>query len=1252
MRIIIFSHGMHQAFFGLNLNWYHIHIKPQFHSIFTQASLLLSGGPCLTSLAANNQSHGDSPLPQPRENFRGIAKSVIAKCSHLRVNDGNRGESLVGLSLKDYFLRLSNLSPDTVRRFWRVSVLRPQDVLDILLGFEFHSAKSGVELEEVKSLWGVFQWASEQHRDFQHLPLSCKTMAKMLVRVGMFGQAECLLSRLDGEGVLLDCHEIFSDLIEGYVAECDFGRAVMSYDRMKTLGLLPSFSCYRSLIDLLVQMNEVQFAYGAFLDMIKVGMGRTAAEHGMFDNVERLLCMDGKIQEARELAIKGYVYGVKPNNLVLDAIVNGYCQKMDYDDILSFLVEIRGVPDVAIGNKAIRSLCRNFGSQRAYVFMQELEQLGFCPNNITFGILIAQTSSEGMLRDGFILLSEMLSRNLKPDVNTCNALMSALFKEDMWKQPFDILLEMKDWGVTPEISTFKVLLAGALKAKQIGKVRAVVGLMEDHGLTPVLSPENHLSTALAFLGLNPLVVKIRRDNDSQFSKTQFYDDLGNGLYLETDVDKLEKSLTRVLDDAMFPEFNSLVFKNCQKGDPMVALQMVDEMAQWGQVLSVSAASALVNKLSTSQMNIKMLNSLLENIPYPVYQLHIGALNKLIQKFGKRGFTYKAKIIFNKMLQMKLEIDSDTYSSILISSYKKDDLKSFHQCWQLARDGNWLPQRKDGRALLDCLCQSKLLEEALELLEIIILDCRYHPMDTFPDFFQKLCSRGLTSIADVLAKEVQKLGLVLDDESYNHLMSGFCKEKKLGEAFVLLDALFAKKFDPSLISAPLLIRQLCLSGYFDKAILLKERCLEKHPSGLVLIYQALIDGLCTMGMVGEAFIFFQDIMQRKLADNDMHNMLILGYSQDSDPTRLRGLLGVMIRNNITISISSYRSLVQREYAAGKFSMALSLKKLMVGDCGPPSITLYHILMFYVCQLQESGLLKKLVKEIQDSGLQLDGISYNLIIEGFANSKDVSHSLWYLNAMISKGFKPNNRCLRKVMGVLLSFGKAEKVLELNQEMESRGWVHGSVVQINIVEALMMSGRLSEALKFLDRITSKGLIPDKVDYNFITKQLCQHGELSKAADLLNIMTRKGSILDSTSFDYLIHGLCRIRKLDTALDYHSEMLCRNLTPNNTTWTMLVRELCEIGRVAEAEELLQLMGERGEVPSKEMYSAVLNRYRSENNLRKASQVLKAMQESGYEPDFETHWSLIRNFSHPNNNKDERGFLSRLLSGTGFGKKH
>ena len=76
------------------------------------------------------------------------------------------------------------------------------------------------------------------------------------------------------------------------------------------------------------------------------------------------------------------------------------------------------------------------------------------------------------------------------------------------------------------------------------------------------------------------------------------------------------------------------------------------------------------------------------------------------------------------------------------------------------------------------------------------------------------------------------------------------------------------------------------------------------------------------------------------------------------------------------------------------------------------------------------------------------------------------------MISKGLKPSNRSLRKVISSPCDAGDLQKALELSQEMRFRGWIHDSAIQTSIVESLLLCGKVQEAETFLEWMGEESL------------------------------------------------------------------------------------------------------------------------------------------------------------------------------------
>ncbi|WVY92742.1 hypothetical protein V8G54_031830 [Vigna mungo] len=1147
--------------------------------------------------------------------------------------------------LKPHLLELSLVIPEATRTCWRLPALGPSHVLHLLQSLQSRR----VTLEKVRSLWEIFKWGAHTNAgfDLKHHSQSHEIMASLLVQVGLFKEAEELLFALEN-------NEIFDDLIKGYAGAREWEKGVFVYEFMKGRGKVPSRDCYGVLVDLLVKVKRTSLAYGLAFDLVDLGVPLSGDELRALEMVMVQLCVGGRIQEARNLVKKVLVLNCEVSSLVFDEIAFGYCDRRDFKDLVSFFVEIKRVPSVKAANSVMNSLCRNYGVERAGLFLQELESLGFSPDEVTYGILIGWSCREGKMVNALSCLSAMLSKCFVPHMYSYNALISGLFKVGMVDLAREIVDEMIERGTLPDVSTFRVLMAGYCKCRKFDKVKSLVHEMESRGLVKLSLMENPISKAFLILGFDPLSVKLKRDNDGELSKTEFFDDVGNGLYLDTDVDEYEKHLTLDLEESMVPNFNSFVGKECSNGNLKKALILVEEMLCWGQELLLPEFSKLVRQLCSSRSQTTSMIHLLEKMPRYAHKLDPETLNLVVQAYNKKGLLSKAKTTLDEMLQNKFQVTNETYTAILMTLCKKGNMKDFNFYWDVACRNKWSPGLEDFKSLLVLMCHQKMLKEASRFLEIMLLSHPYLKSDICHVFVEVLSGKGFTDIVLVALKQLQPR-FILDDTGYNNLLRGLCNEGNFSLAFTVLDDMLDRSLAPCLDISVLLIPKLCKAQRYDKAIALKDILLKEHHSFSHAIDCALMRGFCNMGSIGKAEAMFREMLSKGFSpDEEVCNMLIQGHCQANDLRKVGELLAVAIRKSWVLPLTSYRNMVRSVCRKGGVWFALSLKNLMLAQCALDGHIIYNILIFYLLSAGNSLAVNKILAEMEEKKVVLDEVGLNFLVYGFLQCKDLSHSLSYLAIMISKGFKPSNHNLRKVISSLCDAGDLQKALKLSQEMRLRGWIHDSAIQTSIVESLLLSGKIKNAETFLDRMGEESLTPDNINYDYLIKCFCQHGKLNNAVHLMNTMLRKNNIPISTSYDFLIIGYCAQNKLDIAMDFYSEMLNWNLKPRIETVEMLVQRSCQDGKTELAEQFLVDMSHGGETPTRKMYCTVIKSYHMEKNLRKASELMQAMQENGYQPDFETHWSLISNLNSvkaKDTDNGGKGFLSRLLSKSGFLQK-
>ena len=189
------------------------------------------------------------------------------------------------------------------------------------------------------------------------------------------------------------------------------------------------------------------------------------------------------------------------------------------------------------------------------------------------------------------------------------------------------------------------------------------------------------------------------------------------------------------------------------GNFRAALELVNEMIQWGQEISLPVFSVLVKGLCSSHFHIKTVTKLLEKMPEFANQLGQETLNLLVQAYSKKGLTNGGRLILDRMHQRHLIGKNEAHTALIMSLCKKGNLKDPHGCWEIAQRNKWLPGLEDCKALVGCLCQREMLVEALQLLECMLVYNPHLGLDIFSEFLETLCVRGFTGVAHLLLDEI-------------------------------------------------------------------------------------------------------------------------------------------------------------------------------------------------------------------------------------------------------------------------------------------------------------------------------------------------------------------------------------------------------------------------------------------------------------------------------------------------------------------
>ncbi|EMS55454.1 hypothetical protein TRIUR3_05046 [Triticum urartu] len=1027
----------------------------------------------------------------------GIGKLIVSKCSF--IFDTGRDTFEGNCSLRDVLKLGLWLSPETLRRFWRASRLRPEDFLDILIGF----GPGAAEVRNARFLWNMYRWASWQSKDFRHLPRSNDIMVSILADAHMLNQAESLLLLLDDNRALTDASRLFSQITQMYSEAGHLDKSVALFDRARSKCLVPSASCYQVLLNRLVGKRKEALVLRVYVDMLEVGLG-SCTEGDVLDFVVNDLVKGDKFLQAIRIIRQLKSLNIEISKGSLSTVAKEFCKKKDIGDMMNFLEEWRYLPELRLCNRMLASLCTNLGTDEAWFVLQRLESLGFAADATTFGIFICHSCREMKLKAAFLYLSECFSRHIEPKVCAYNAIIGGVFTEGLYRHAKYILEDMIERKIMPELLTYRILLAGYCKYRQFDDIEHILRTMETNGVNDLPSGNCVLSKALSFLGLDHLGVKVKRDNATGFPKAEFFDSVGNGLYLDTDSKRLEISLVQILDNALYLDINSKIVSACQQGNVASALLLKNEAFQWGHYISPASSSELIKSLCASPAHVMDVIDLMKEMPYTFDKLDAQTLNLVVQTLSKNEMSACARLVLDRLFRRGLPVNQDTYTYLLLGFCTERNIAGFWECWNVATKFSWSPDKKDVIPLISHLCKWGVMEEALQLISAL-LDCYpYLFFSAYCALLKELCRTGYTNVGCAMLEALLEKGVDVSRSLILNVAEGFLKEQRTVESIGLYDICLNK-----IKVSDVFTHQFAFSSlaWFDA-----ERCKDLVQSMMktecsdVPACSCIVNELLQTGKVHE---LLKDMKGNGISpDKTTYDFLVYGFHKSGDTDRSVTMLDACIAQGLTPTNRSLRIVLSHHCMLGNLEKALELFHLIEGSGWKHGLVIELTLISALLSFGRNSEAKSCLNNLSRSALTTSYISFDVLIKEFCRQGDVEMSVNLINTMLKHGRLPSEASYSSVIHRLCILKEFDRALDFLAEMQLENLKPSERSCDVLMRGLCSMGRTSDAKKILDLLRTFGSAASFGMYRTVFDNYRRCNNTPEAAGLLHDMQQAGHV------------------------------------------------------------------------------------------------------------------------------------------------
>ncbi|XP_042013549.1 pentatricopeptide repeat-containing protein At5g40400-like [Salvia splendens] len=393
---------------------------------------------------------------------------------------------------------------------------------------------------------------------------------------------------------------------------------------------------------------------------------------------------------------------------------------------------------------------------------------------------------------------------------------------------------------------------------------------------------------------------------------------------------------------------------------------------------------------------------------------------------------------------------------------------------------------NGLSKMDCL--GKCWEVHREMLRIQIRPNAC----TVNIFAHILCNEGHMDKVNEFLERMEEEGFDLDIVTYNILVDGYCKNRRLKDAIYLYNIMCTRGMVPDLIT-----------------------------------YTTLINGLCKGGSVREAHRFFSLMVQRGLRpDAVTYNTLIYGYCKEGMMQDVRAVLFDMIRNKVSpddftcwLLIKGYQNL-DRMISAVNLVVELVRYGIMVS----PDIYCYLILA--LCNDDRPFAAKSLLDQMSQNGYVPNAEVYNELICSLSRGKFVEEALELKIEMVSKGLKPKMSAYGAIIGGMCELRRSMEALSFMQEMIESGLPLDIKICRSLVYGLCKEKNIFEVESLLGFYAKEFQIFDAECYNAIVRVLSEAGVPSELIKLQDRMAKLGYAPNSLTCKCVIDGMWKAMK------------------------------------------------------------------------------------------------------------------------------
>lgn len=259
----------------------------------------------------------------------------------------------------------------------------------------------------------------------------------------------------------------------------------------------------------------------------------------------------------------------------------------------------------------------------------------------------------------------------------------------------------------------------------------------------------------------------------------------------------------------------------------------------------------------------------------------------------------------------------------------------------------------------------------------------------------------------------KDSILLNPHTFNVLIHGWCKARKMDNALKSMAEMKEHGFCPDVISYTSIVEAYCREKDFRKVDSVLNEMEEKGCPPNVVTYTIVMHALGKGKEISKALEVYEKMKGSScVPDTSFYSSLIYILSKAGRLKDARDVFEDMTKQGAIPDVLTYNTMISAACMHSQEEDALKLLLKMEESSCKPDLNTYSPLLKMCCRNNRMKVLSALLNHMFKNDISLEVGTYSLLVHGLCKSGKLEHACLFFEEMVSKGLVPKD-CTHKLL-----------------------------------------------------------------------------------------------------------------------------------------------------------------------------------------------------------------------------------------------